>query len=62
MINPSVVIFFPSLVFKFSVGPFGDHVDDSPKRWVSELFLHRWQRGWLILLLVCLLCQRGWQG
>jgi hypothetical protein len=39
MINPSVVLFFLPLVFEFSVGPSGDHVDDSLERWGNELLL-----------------------
>jgi hypothetical protein len=53
MINPSVVLFFLPLVFEFSVGPSGDHVDDSPERWGNELLLLRW--GLLMASLVCLL-------
>ena len=39
MINPSVVLFFLPLVFEFSVGPSGDHVDDSPIWLFGEVFL-----------------------
>jgi hypothetical protein len=58
MIDASVVLFLLSHVVEFGVGPLGDHVDDSPERWVGDLLLVRWQTGWLMVLLVCLL----WQG
>jgi hypothetical protein len=60
--NPSVVIFLLSFVFKFDARPSGDHVDDSPERWVGELFLLMWRRGWLMVLLVCLFVTLGVAG
>jgi hypothetical protein len=60
MFDPSVMVLILLLVFRFDARPSGDHVDDSPERWVDEFFLLRWRRGWLVVLLVCLLWLRGW--